>query len=384
MGWKDISQYFPSRTPNACQFRWRRLKSGNLKSNKTALIDINTYTGPLKITHGDETTNVQQKPSKKVEENVLTEDTAEFTTTSSIPIPSRKTSLPSFHASMSFSQSPSNVTPLRLSQTLLLPCRQTLTPSPNSLNQDPIVRSNDEEKYGFIPKFVCLSATGSNNHYSVFSKLFACLTQLKVKKGLAFGIGPADHRLIFPSNNTSRRSSMILAPNSVSNIFNVNNSGSNTASTSNTNSRRESVIKKEFQQRLNNLSNSEALPPTTGPFSPTLIPFMDLPHSSSVSSSSTLHKSKRGSFSGHSMKSSCNPTNLWSKDEDALLMENKKRNLSVMELSILLPQRTEVEIQWRLNALSSDADMSASHILPLKKLWSKKNSSKNVQNWFYH
>lgn len=408
MGWKDISQYFPNRTPNACQFRWRRLKSGNLKSNKTALIDINTYTGPLKITHGDETTNAQQKPSKKVEENVLTEDTAEFTTTSSIPIPSRKTSLPSFHASMSFSQSPSNVTPTTIVSNAASsmpfapptlpaalphhphqhlhhhPHHKTLKPRSNShsftnsLNQDPIVRSNDEEKYGFIPKVfvrsrrssfaypqqVAITTTPSSPNSS------HVLLSSKSRRG---SLANWSRRSSFniSSNNTSRRSSMILAPNSVSNIFNVNNSGSNTASTSNTNSRRESIIKKEFQQRLNNLSNSGGPTSNNGPIFANSYTFMDLPHSSSVSSSSTLHKSKRGSFSGHSMKSSCNPTNLWSKDEDALLMENKKRNLSVMELSILLPQRTEVEIQWRLNALSSDADMLSPTHSPQKTLSKK-------------
>ena len=99
--------------------------------------------------------------------------------------------------------------------------------------------------------------------------------------------------------------------------------------------------------------------------------FMDLPHSSSASSSSTLHKFKRGSFSGHTLKSSCNPSILWSKDEDALLMENKKRNLSVMELSILLPQRTEVEIQWRLSVLSSDADVLSPTHSPQRTLSKK-------------
>lgn len=43
LGWKEISSHFHNRTPNACQFRWRRLKSGNLKnppksmSNSTGL-----------------------------------------------------------------------------------------------------------------------------------------------------------------------------------------------------------------------------------------------------------------------------------------------------------------------------------------------------------
>ena len=32
MGWKQIANYFSSRTSNACQFRWRRLKSGKLKT----------------------------------------------------------------------------------------------------------------------------------------------------------------------------------------------------------------------------------------------------------------------------------------------------------------------------------------------------------------
>ncbi|CAI1841215.1 hypothetical protein SEUBUCD646_0B00680 [Saccharomyces eubayanus] len=45
LGWKEIAHHFPNRTPNACQFRWRRLKSGNLKSNKTAVIDINKLFG---------------------------------------------------------------------------------------------------------------------------------------------------------------------------------------------------------------------------------------------------------------------------------------------------------------------------------------------------
>lgn len=32
LGWKEISTHFNNRTSNACQFRWRRLKSGNLKN----------------------------------------------------------------------------------------------------------------------------------------------------------------------------------------------------------------------------------------------------------------------------------------------------------------------------------------------------------------
>ncbi|KAK9471112.1 uncharacterized protein V1510DRAFT_404502 [Dipodascopsis tothii] len=31
LGWKDIANHFVNRTPNACQFRWRRLMSGSLR-----------------------------------------------------------------------------------------------------------------------------------------------------------------------------------------------------------------------------------------------------------------------------------------------------------------------------------------------------------------
>lgn len=32
LGWKEIAAHFTNRTPNACQFRWRRLKLGSLKT----------------------------------------------------------------------------------------------------------------------------------------------------------------------------------------------------------------------------------------------------------------------------------------------------------------------------------------------------------------
>ena len=33
LGWKEIAAHFPNRTTNACQFRWRRLKSGTLRTS---------------------------------------------------------------------------------------------------------------------------------------------------------------------------------------------------------------------------------------------------------------------------------------------------------------------------------------------------------------
>ncbi|CAI1956012.1 hypothetical protein SEUBUCD646_0E01760 [Saccharomyces eubayanus] len=384
MGWKDISQYFPNRTPNACQFRWRRLKSGNLKSNKTALIDINTYSGPVKITNTDSVPD----------EETAIEAPASASATPSIPIPSRKASLPSFSASMSFAHSPSNMTPPAIvpnapSSIPFVPPQlpvahlhhhphhhlhhhpnhKALKPRSNShsftssLNQDPVVRLNDEEKYGFIPK-VCVRSRRSSFAYPQQAAitttpsspnsshvLNSSLLGSKSRKD-SFANWSRRSSFNISSNNTSRRSSIVLAPNSVSNVFNANTN--NSSSSSNTNSRRESIIKKEFQQRLNHLNTSGASTPSNGAIFPASYTFMDLPRLSSVSSSSTtLPKFKRGSLSGHST----NPSkSSWSRDEDILLVENKKRNLSMMELSILLPQRTEVEIQWRLGVLSNDAE----------------------------
>ncbi|KAA8915850.1 hypothetical protein TRICI_002004 [Trichomonascus ciferrii] len=34
LGWKEIASHFPNRTTNACQFRWRRLMSGTLRTSK--------------------------------------------------------------------------------------------------------------------------------------------------------------------------------------------------------------------------------------------------------------------------------------------------------------------------------------------------------------
>ncbi|GMM33244.1 Dot6 protein [Saccharomycopsis crataegensis] len=46
LGWKEISSHFSHRTPNACQFRWRRLKSGILK-HSTAVNTLPTSSSPI-------------------------------------------------------------------------------------------------------------------------------------------------------------------------------------------------------------------------------------------------------------------------------------------------------------------------------------------------
>ncbi|KAK9461352.1 uncharacterized protein V1516DRAFT_675727 [Lipomyces oligophaga] len=56
LGWKDIANHFPGRTPNACQFRWRRLMSGSLRGCAQAAEPANgsaVGNGPANPTNGN-------------------------------------------------------------------------------------------------------------------------------------------------------------------------------------------------------------------------------------------------------------------------------------------------------------------------------------------
>ncbi|KAM9934080.1 hypothetical protein OXX80_006315 [Metschnikowia pulcherrima] len=59
LGWKEIASHFHNRTPNACQFRWRRLKSGNLKNPPKSAAQL----PPAQITTPSETSADSRRPS---------------------------------------------------------------------------------------------------------------------------------------------------------------------------------------------------------------------------------------------------------------------------------------------------------------------------------
>lgn len=67
LGWKEIASHFTNRTPNACQFRWRRLKSGNLKNPPKSASAISTPTNnntSLNTKLNDSSIPKKQKKSK--------------------------------------------------------------------------------------------------------------------------------------------------------------------------------------------------------------------------------------------------------------------------------------------------------------------------------
>lgn len=65
IGWRDISMYFPSRTINACQFRWRRLilKEENRKKREDRKNKIRE-----KLANGDLDLGSEIEKQEKAEE----------------------------------------------------------------------------------------------------------------------------------------------------------------------------------------------------------------------------------------------------------------------------------------------------------------------------
>ncbi|QLG70866.1 hypothetical protein HG535_0A08110 [Zygotorulaspora mrakii] len=403
LGWKDISQYFNNRTPNACQFRWRRLKSGNLKSNKTAHIDVSDFPSGNKL---KKESSSETQIDIQGEKNVNSPHYASGVSGKSslaIPIPNLSANGSNVSKGVEFKpQVQSQLQPLTQSQSQ--PQSQSLSGNgssnfSHSYSKSPYVnihstsnppadlpngsaltdsngagskffkaRSNshsfskpfssaDEENIGFIPKIIVRSRRSSFAHPQVVSQpssvnnsssnltsaLNTTLNTIKSRKN-SFTVRSRRSSFNVSSNTTSRRSSVVAAPNSLSGMLSIN-SGSSTPKIP----RRDSVAV------IKELGNNRASTPS----------FIDLP-----ASSLPPHFHRRASRSHFKQRFtqppsqngscvSCNPQ-LWSAEEDKLLSENGSRNLSLMELSILLPNRTEKEIQWRIDTLSSENSPKAS------------------------
>ncbi|CDH16985.1 uncharacterized protein ZBAI_08773 [Zygosaccharomyces bailii ISA1307] len=221
----------------------------------------------------------------------------------------------------------------------------------------------EEENVGFIPKIIVRSRRSSFIHPSSVpsaaqqapshlpSAFNTTLNTTKSRKNSFTGRSRRSSFSLSGSATPSRRSSLIMAPNSLSGMF-----GNNTSSSTPKLVRRDSIVKKEFYTH-----RSASASPS----------FMDLPPAAIPPPAnrrlSRTHPKQQLSHHQHSLGSppvesvSRNNTSVahgecarWSSDEDQLLSENSSRNLSLMELSILLPNRSEQEIQWRLDTMFSE------------------------------
>lgn len=375
LGWKDISQYFTNRTPNACQFRWRRLKSGNLKSNKTANVDVTEYPSNMKVI--DHENGLENKNIVAIATPVPPVETKTYVSSSAIQIPdiipagnssgyskihspqegyfsgqnaaSTTKLIPPSRSPFSVSTGNSNNNNMMInnhgagskfkSRSNSHSLSKSLNNNSNSLTLPP-----EEENIGFIPKIIVRSRRSSFAHPqalstpSIASNLTSALnTTLNTTKSRKNSFASRSRRSSFtvPSNTPSRRSSMIAAPNSLSAMF-----GFSTGSSTPKIPRRDSTVKKEFyihRSASSSSTNFMDLPPSS------------IPHFHGRPSRSHL-KQQSTSYTAHA------PTNRmrWSPEEDQLLSENGSRHLSITELSILLPNRSEKEIQWRLESVSTD------------------------------
>lgn len=169
LGWKEISQYFKDRTPNACQFRWRRLKSGNLKSNTTALMDVSELPVDINEIKTDIVLNSASAPSHAAPIPPLQVESAGSSLLPSVPISSgahgnSQSNIPYQATTTSYSVSNAKFNksfskPRSSSHSMPRP-GFTITPSNHNLQPD-------EENIGLIPKIIVKSRRSSFAHFQV-------------------------------------------------------------------------------------------------------------------------------------------------------------------------------------------------------------------------
>lgn len=451
LGWKDISQYFNNRTPNACQFRWRRLKSGNLKTTKSSSEVDPT---PPEIQADDPTFSSTTRTASAAAPPPATSATGvlgmspqikqEDRLSPAIPIPNSGGNFDFSNTNsnrMSFGQSPCSQSPFSG-----VPCNNS-TPVNNSGNNNSNIdpksnngagsnqlrgrshshsfskpfnatgnitttvsgkdehRAQEDENIGFIPKIIVRSRRSSFVHPQSFSSTVsqqphqqqysssqslqhtpshlssAFNTTLNTTKSRKNSFTSRSRRSSFSvagSTTPSRRSSIIAAPNSLSGIF-----GNQTGSSTPKLSRRDSIVKKDvYSHRSSSVSASFMdLPPAAASIAPPTHGRLSRTHCKQTLSSQLqqqkfqqpqqlpqhqqhLQNYKNSNLSdpnSYPQNSSNVTSQLWSTDEDQLLSEKSSRNLSLMELSILLPNRSEQEIQWRLDTIFSEKSSAVSN-----------------------
>ncbi|CCF60526.1 hypothetical protein KAFR_0K01720 [Kazachstania africana CBS 2517] len=365
MGWKEIAQYFENRTPNACQFRWRRLKSGNLKSNTTALMDVTQFPGQIKILNKNPSikecrkvksqNNQNQKPIVTDLDSVSTFIRPAPVTSNSFPTNIQPLPNPQqFRTSSSSSSPPASssmlpIVPIDNDSKFIKPRSyshsftnnvQPLSTNPSSISN--LINSTQEttENVGFVPKVFVRSRRNSfafptNNNAAAAAAAYSTSPTSPLQNALNTTLNGSKSRknsfanwsrrssfTVGSSGLPTRRSSTIVAPNSVSNSFNFNSPASNQQ-------RRGSLIKKELinQKKSSMFTNSYK--------------FTDIPLAQSIQRSNTTPLVEEQKYEP------------WTNEEDQLLLENRSRNLNKLELSILLANRSEREIEYRLNCISN-------------------------------
>ncbi|SCU85617.1 LADA_0D08592g1_1 [Lachancea dasiensis] len=447
LGWKEIAQYFKNRTPNACQFRWRRLRSGNLKTvgkQSDVLEDLSSVSGsadtlasgsgsPANLGSqytGSDCSNTNASgfatigdnkvknegdlkgsyfsngPQANAVSNPITNSAMSSSMTISSPVPiaapymdssmagtaSRSNSAvpiayhsstmnspqptygysphqhlvnqPHFQSrsqSQSAASSDKFIKPRSLSHTVAPASGFLQSASTSHLPSFEVNSNAEDENLGLIPKVVVRSRRASlaqqpllahsasaapslpsvSSTSNLSAALNTTLTTSKLRKNSfssrtrrsSFNMAPPDRAL----STTSRRSSIVQAPSSVTSItrresFNTSSSRRSSA----IHPRRESFVHGPNDRR-ESVSN-----------------YTDVPRSNLQHFAPSV---------GTALNQTVFPREVtgWSLEEDNLINKRQEKQLSLDELSILLPHRSEEEIQWRIGTLDRSTSSPSSN-----------------------
>ncbi|AMD22652.1 HHL118Wp [Eremothecium sinecaudum] len=382
LGWKEIAQYFQNRTPNACQFRWRRLKSGNLKTGHVAAVGPVTGAVPrgsgsrsnsgssaaiggIGESSGGNTSSSDSGRSISVNEATGSRRSGSAAAVTDEPGGDHKESgsLAGAPQTMLFGSVAAGATG-KFAKPRSYSFNSTSTSvghrnGANGADENGGLRAQDEENIGLIPKILIRSRRGSVVQQSqqqqqplyvgsspsavatasanLATSLGTTLVNSKARKDSFSSRSrrssiQTEHRRLSVSQvvniTPSRRPSVITAPISIGNMFNSERRDSFTLGkeTSTSSSRRGSVI-----------LPARSLSPS----------FADLPRHMR-----SHHQQKLQHPQSVLAPNSSTLQKPWLPEEDELLQARYERKLSLDELSILLPHRSDKEIQWRIDSIS--------------------------------
>lgn len=361
-GWKEISKYFINRTPNACQFRWRRLKSGNLKTNHTATMDIysiDTTTilknmgvdkklpdliDPLKNNDTDillPQVELTIQPNTTTTTNTNT-STAAATTNSNADRKKKQQIQNHSHQDMT---SPLSRPYMEESTNMKFSLSSVYLPNKVGINHAGVNQNNELQPHGMrktksfvsVPTFAKPRSFSLNVTRPSLNISNAAQQQQQQQQQHLDVFQPEEENIGFIPKIIvrSRRSSFNSNPNT-NLMIPANVTGIDI-------SRRNSMVSSR-RSSLNASLNSAA----TSRRSSFIIPHEFIDTQLSTQSTIHLHPTTQCNNIQHGFTK-------WEQNEDKLLLDLINiKSLKLKEISILMPNRSEEEIKWRIQYLSKD------------------------------
>lgn len=369
-GWKEISKYFINRTPNACQFRWRRLKSGNLKTNHTVAMDIYSIdTNTILKNMGIEKSLPDLKdPSINDDDTAILLPQVEITsdtTTSSTKNKNKNNT----------KETRKNLTKNQFSDEMMSPHSRAyieestnikLSASTTMLQNEFIASSNVNTSTTTINNNNSTTSSSNNNNTTKYGmrKSLSSISVPNFAKPRSFSLNVTRPNFMINTNNPQQNMDVFqseeenigfipkIVVKSRRSSFNTNNTTNATLLIPNN-----IIPGLTISRRNSNISQSRR-------------PSFNL----SINSTSTSRRSSFN-FTNHfidaqqniNSNDKSNSNNIqgftkWNPDDDKLLLDLiNVKNLNLKELSILLPNRSEKEIKWRFQYLSRDKSISGHH-----------------------